>query len=125
MGGGGGGVVFFFNDTAPTEIYTLSLHDALPIYGDAGRGRAPNPDARPAADPWGEPEPYGAPRPPVGNRNERDWNRPPGPPPASRSPRDLPPRDSASAGRDRPSSAPPAGYNNGYDDDWGDEDEWL
>src|SRR6266581_8713791 len=23
--------VFFFNDTAPTEIYTLSLHDALPI----------------------------------------------------------------------------------------------
>src|SRR5690606_41986535 len=23
---------FFFNDTAPTEIYTLSLHDALPIY---------------------------------------------------------------------------------------------
>src|SRR5438094_6005563 len=27
---------FFFNDTAPTEIYTLSLHDALPIsYQDA------------------------------------------------------------------------------------------
>src|ERR1051326_2815017 len=25
--------VFFFNDTATTEIYTLSLHDALPIYG--------------------------------------------------------------------------------------------
>src|SRR5947209_20103937 len=25
-------VVFFFNDAAPTEIYTLSLHDALPIY---------------------------------------------------------------------------------------------
>src|SRR6202167_6584095 len=24
---------FFFNDTAPTEIYPLSLHDALPIYG--------------------------------------------------------------------------------------------
>src|SRR3712207_8740664 len=24
--------IFFFNDTAPTEIYTLSLHDALPIY---------------------------------------------------------------------------------------------
>src|SRR6266849_3855694 len=24
-------VVFFFIDTAPTEIYTLSLHDALPI----------------------------------------------------------------------------------------------
>src|SRR2546427_1385385 len=25
---------FFFNDTATTEIYTLSLHDALPIYSD-------------------------------------------------------------------------------------------
>src|SRR6267143_466496 len=25
---------FFFNDTATTEIYTLSLHDALPIYAD-------------------------------------------------------------------------------------------
>src|SRR6266536_6140752 len=26
--------VFFFNDTATTEIYTLSLHDALPICGE-------------------------------------------------------------------------------------------
>ena len=26
---------FFFNDTATTEIYTLSLHDALPIWGAA------------------------------------------------------------------------------------------
>src|SRR2546426_7415138 len=26
---------FFFNDTATTEIYTLSLHDALPICGEA------------------------------------------------------------------------------------------
>src|SRR2546429_7565223 len=26
---------FFFNDTATTEIYTLSLHDALPIYAHA------------------------------------------------------------------------------------------
>src|SRR4029434_1178569 len=25
------GIFFFFNDTATTEIYTLSLHDALPI----------------------------------------------------------------------------------------------
>src|SRR3712207_7716954 len=25
-------MTFFFNDTATTEIYTLSLHDALPIY---------------------------------------------------------------------------------------------
>ena len=30
-GGGGVGLFFFFNDTATTEIYTLSLHDALPI----------------------------------------------------------------------------------------------
>src|SRR5687767_5012957 len=29
---------FFFNDTATTEIYTLSLHDALPIYVFAGKG---------------------------------------------------------------------------------------
>src|SRR3712207_8505730 len=28
---------FFFNDTATTEIYTLSLHDALPIYPVAFR----------------------------------------------------------------------------------------
>src|SRR5438132_12318795 len=28
--------LFFFNDTATTEIYTLSLHDALPITLDAG-----------------------------------------------------------------------------------------
>src|SRR3989442_2333916 len=31
---------FFFNDTATTEIYTLSLHDALPIWNQAkGIGR--------------------------------------------------------------------------------------
>src|SRR5258708_30617830 len=29
--------LFFFNDTATTEIYTLSLHDALPIYPDPAR----------------------------------------------------------------------------------------
>src|SRR5256885_15605484 len=29
---------FFFNDTATTEIYTLSLHDALPIYRASRRG---------------------------------------------------------------------------------------
>src|SRR6266496_2459690 len=28
-------LLFFFNDTATTEIYTLSLHDALPIYRPA------------------------------------------------------------------------------------------
>ena len=44
--------VFFFNDTATTEIYTLSLHDALPIYvvrntpnvtGFIGLGTTPTP----------------------------------------------------------------------------------
>src|SRR5258708_39042769 len=30
-------LVFFFNDTATTEIYTLSLHDALPIWSPDGR----------------------------------------------------------------------------------------
>src|SRR3712207_7385904 len=30
---------FFFNDTATTEIYTLSLHDALPIYPSGVRTR--------------------------------------------------------------------------------------
>src|SRR2546422_2322697 len=37
---------FFFNDTATTEIYTLSLHDALPISRRAVRdslGSAPHP----------------------------------------------------------------------------------
>src|SRR2546430_10054759 len=32
---------FFFNDTATTEIYTLSLHDALPIYTAPGPGAHP------------------------------------------------------------------------------------
>src|ERR1044071_10025663 len=38
------GLFFFFNDTATTEIYTLSLHDALPIsIGNvAGRPRGRN-----------------------------------------------------------------------------------
>src|SRR5947207_15738777 len=30
---------FFFNCTAPTEIYTLSLHDALPIFDHRARER--------------------------------------------------------------------------------------
>src|SRR2546430_11712722 len=39
---------FFFNDTATTEIYTLSLHDALPIWGICGR---PPGGSQRAADP--------------------------------------------------------------------------
>src|ERR1044071_7406331 len=42
--------VFFFNDTATTEIYTLSLHDALPISrrwpGRRSGRRAPSRSAR-------------------------------------------------------------------------------
>src|SRR6266702_3282108 len=32
-----GSIRFFFNDTATTEIYTLSLHDALPIFDHCHR----------------------------------------------------------------------------------------
>src|SRR3712207_7649726 len=43
---------FFFNDTATTEIYTLSLHDALPISAEArlptaGRPHELDPHRRP------------------------------------------------------------------------------
>src|SRR3712207_8413417 len=33
-------LVFFFNDTATTDIYTLSLHDALPIWNRRGSRRS-------------------------------------------------------------------------------------
>src|SRR5216684_3597144 len=35
LSGGERGRLFFFNETATTEIYTLSLHDALPILSTA------------------------------------------------------------------------------------------
>src|SRR2546430_15260296 len=38
---------FFFNDTATTEIYTLSLHDALPILHRSIGGRTSSPCASP------------------------------------------------------------------------------
>src|SRR5215203_7573008 len=38
---------FFFNDTSTTEIYTLSLHDALPISGRAWRVTTRRPRRRP------------------------------------------------------------------------------
>src|SRR5216684_7184631 len=41
-------LVFFVNDTAPTEIYPLSLHDALPI---SGRALRPCPDLSPTLAP--------------------------------------------------------------------------
>src|SRR5690349_22147938 len=57
-------ISFFFNDTATTEIYTLSLHDALPIYGPcpgaqspdtAGLPRPPLSGPRSRATAWGPP----------------------------------------------------------------------
>src|SRR5438876_4527739 len=48
-------VVFFFNDTATAEIYTLSLHDALPIYVlPPGAGRSPGRARRPCRPPPGQ-----------------------------------------------------------------------
>src|SRR5258708_37549420 len=68
---------FFFNDTATTEIYTLSLHDALPISAWAGERvhRLPCPAAVPAhhqaggtADPaQRERRQCGGPRKPAGH----------------------------------------------------------
>src|SRR2546427_7655972 len=40
-------IIFFFNDTATTEIYTLSLHDALPI-SSAPPAAPPRPATEPA-----------------------------------------------------------------------------
>src|SRR2546425_9651830 len=51
---------FFFNDTATTEIYTLSLHDALPISYLAH-----------AAEPWRLPDAAALPRFPVRFRTDR------------------------------------------------------
>src|SRR3712207_9558426 len=44
---------FFFNDTATTEIYTLSLHDALPIYAPRPRSsRSTSPREVPVRTGW-------------------------------------------------------------------------
>src|SRR3712207_7490462 len=45
-------IIFFFNDTATTEIYTLSLHDALPIFFHYSRQKIPF--VRRFRNPWGE-----------------------------------------------------------------------
>src|SRR2546429_7438707 len=48
---------FFFNDTATTEIYTLSLHDALPISGGSTRSTCRSPLGAPfrSISPTGRP----------------------------------------------------------------------
>src|SRR5690348_17800942 len=66
---------FFFNDTATTEIYTLSLHDALPICRGCRRPRAP-PRARQS-------------RAPTRRRSRPRAARAPSPPPEARSPRGV------------------------------------
>src|SRR2546426_12191249 len=43
---------FFFNDTATTEIYTLSLHDALPISPQRGHEPHANCCTASTADSW-------------------------------------------------------------------------
>src|SRR5437588_8811984 len=52
--------LFFFNDTTPTEIYTLSLHDALPISGRGSarrcRRRSATSDFRSWCTPIGNPD---------------------------------------------------------------------
>src|SRR2546426_12461491 len=51
---------FFFNDTATTEIYTLSLHDALPICGQPDRSLDRNGQAEGAISKrgrWSFPQP--------------------------------------------------------------------
>src|SRR2546430_17051778 len=42
---------FFFNDTATTEIYTLSLHDALPISNWGANRKRKSPRRRPTGSP--------------------------------------------------------------------------
>src|SRR5437899_8790556 len=75
-------VLFLFNDTAPTELYTLSLHDALPIsrHGSRGLSRPQGHSVSPGARPrWQGPARSGktkrsvdgaAPRYPRENRSE-------------------------------------------------------
>src|SRR6266498_6066641 len=73
---------FFFNDTATTEIYTLSLHDALPIPPTcsasptaASCAPAPPPTYWPStATPWPTSAP--SPAPPPCSRTAAGWSEP-------------------------------------------------
>src|SRR5258708_21950591 len=65
---------FFFNDTATTEIYTLSLHDALPISVLLQAWKSSPPERlRPASRQYSGP-PRRGPRSANSNRNRR-WRR--------------------------------------------------
>src|SRR2546427_9573956 len=55
-------IFFFFNDTATTEIYTLSLHDALPILHAECAGRL---RLRPGRCAFGRPRAHGRRREPL------------------------------------------------------------
>src|SRR5690242_20867163 len=52
---------FFFKVTATTEIYTLSLHDALPILGQLGKRQHPRPEPKLAAPHTGRQRGHGHP----------------------------------------------------------------
>src|SRR3990170_3984666 len=92
--------IFFFNDTATTEIYTLSLHDALPIWDGL-------PESRPLPSPQRVPERRVRPSHPAGRP---EGNQAPGPgvsrprrPPGTRVAADHPAeRRPAAAGGPRP-----------------------
>src|SRR2546426_2510123 len=62
---------FFFNDTATTEIYTLSLHDALPI-SDRGRTRDARGTWKRLRAPGGSPAPSGPGRPAHGGARSEE-----------------------------------------------------
>src|SRR2546430_12146732 len=61
--------VFFFNDTATTEIYTLSLHDALPISATKPFKRGAKPVRRAALSQQTQPD--GTLRPEIGHVKHR------------------------------------------------------
>src|SRR5258705_13599547 len=52
-------IFFFFNDTATTEIYTLSLHDALPIFSPTAGSDQVSPTVFSTADAVAATSPHG------------------------------------------------------------------
>src|SRR2546429_9077994 len=83
---------FFFNDTATTEIYTLSLHDALPISERGGEGARPHASQSRGRGRGGEGRPGArGGSPPPGGRPARGGGGPP--PGGEEGPRSRPLRD--------------------------------